>query len=70
MIDRAPHARERRHDGSRTGGRDMATALTNDAKHRGCRIDASYPFAGERPLDAPPATPEHPLRVLADVRRA
>jgi hypothetical protein len=48
----------------------MATALTDDAKHRGCRTDASYPFAGERPLDAPPATPEHPLRVLADVRRA
>ena len=52
----------------------MATALTCNAKHRGCRVDASYPFAGERPVErlgyGPASTPEHPLRVLADVRRA
>ncbi|WP_323099203.1 hypothetical protein [Intrasporangium sp. YIM S08009] len=48
----------------------MATDLTCNAKHRGCLVDASYPFAGERPVDAPLATPEHPCRVSADVRRA
>ena len=48
----------------------MATALTCTAKRRGCLVDASYPFAGERPVDGPRATPEHPLRVSADVRRA
>jgi len=52
----------------------MATALTCNAKHRGCLVDALYPFAGERPIagpvDGPRATPEHPLRVSAGVRRA
>ncbi len=46
----------------------MATTLTCNAKHRGCLVDGSYPFAGERPVEGP--TPEHPLRVSADVRRA
>ena len=52
----------------------MATALTGNAKHRGRLVDASYPFAGERPIegpvDGPMATPEHPLRDSAAVRRA